>query len=47
MGSLVEENRTKNLELFKTLLQSILNKWPDAEFMHSSQLGDLISKRDN
>jgi hypothetical protein len=45
MGSLVEENRTKNLELFKTLLQSILNKWPDAEFMHSSQLGDLISKK--
>lgn len=45
MGSLVEENRTKNLELFKSLLQSILTKWPDAEFMHTAQLGDLISKK--
>jgi hypothetical protein len=46
MGSLVEENRTKNLKLFKTLFQSILTKWPDVEFMHTEQLGNLISKNE-
>jgi hypothetical protein len=46
MGSLVEENRTKNLKLFKTIFQSILTKWPDVEFMHTEQLGNLISKNE-
>lgn len=45
MGGLVESNRTTNLKLFKALLQNIQNKWPNVEFMHTAQLGDLISKR--
>jgi len=46
MGSLVEENRTKNLALFNELLKSILKKWPDVRFMSSDQLGDLIYESD-
>ena len=43
-GRVVESNRTNNLKLFNDLLSSMLKKWPDIEFMHSSELGDLISK---
>jgi hypothetical protein len=43
MGSLNEENRTQNLELFRNLLQRILKIWPDVEFVSSDQLGDIIS----
>lgn len=42
IGAIVEENRTKNLAEFKKLLQDIVVKWPDVEFMSSDQLGDLI-----
>ncbi|MCU4166239.1 hypothetical protein [Carboxylicivirga caseinilyticus] len=43
MGSLVENNRTRNLELLDELLKNILKKWPDVRFMSSDQLGDLIA----
>jgi hypothetical protein len=36
-------NREKNLQLFKVLLNCMLNKWPEIEFMSSDQLTDLIS----
>lgn len=42
IGGIFEENRTKNLKLLNELLTEILKKWPDVEFMHSSQLGDEI-----
>jgi hypothetical protein len=45
IGCIVEENRRKSLSDLKRLLQAIINKWPDVEFMSSSQLGDLISKK--
>lgn len=45
IGYIVEENRKKSLSDLKRLLQAIINKWPDVEFMSSSQLGDLISKK--
>ena len=43
IGSLVEKNRTENLNLFHELLGRIVKNWPDVEFMTSDQLGDLIA----
>lgn len=45
IGSIAEENRTKNLEMLKVLLNSILKKWPDAEFISSADLAELMTKR--
>jgi hypothetical protein len=42
IGSLDESNRTKNLADLKTLLQTVVRRWPDVEFMSSDQLGKLI-----
>jgi hypothetical protein len=44
MGGLRPENREQNLALFSILLQEIIKRWPETEFMHSAQLGDLINK---
>ena len=41
IGSLVEENRNNNLKDFKLLLQGILRKWPDVEFMSAAELTTL------
>lgn len=43
IGSIFEKNRTENLRLFDELLAEIIRRWPNVEFMSSSQLGDLIS----
>lgn len=43
IGSLVPENRDKNLELFSNLLNKIIERWPEIEFKTSDQLGDLIA----
>ena len=42
IGGLVEENRTRNLAKLKQLLNEIVKRWPDVEFMNSSELGALI-----
>ena len=42
IGNIEESNRTKNLKLFVKLLDSILIKWPEVEFMTSDKLGLLI-----
>lgn len=42
IGFINENNRDVNLKLFKSLLQEILKKWPDVEFMTSDELGDNI-----
>jgi hypothetical protein len=47
IGSLVKENRDKNLISFELLLKKILIKWPDVEFMSSDQVADLIIKKEN
>lgn len=47
IGSLDESNRNRNLKLFKQLLSEIVNRWPDAEFMSSDELGDLIKRKKN
>jgi len=45
MGGLRPENRQQNLALFSSLLQQITKRWPQVEFMHSAQLGDLINAK--
>jgi hypothetical protein len=43
VGSLDRHNREKNLKLLDDLLTALLKKWPDAEFLTSDKLGDLIA----
>lgn len=47
VGGLNEKNRTDGNKSLKELIARILKKWPDVEFMTSSQLGDLISNDKN
>ena len=42
VGYIDKSNRDKNLFLLKKLLNAILRKWPDVEFMTSDELGKLI-----
>ncbi|RPA66590.1 hypothetical protein EF405_20100 [Cyclobacteriaceae bacterium YHN15] len=44
IGSIVPENRNRNLVYLKKLLNRIVEKHPTVEFMSSDQLGDLIAK---
>lgn len=44
IGYLHPENRDKSLKQLSELLSRMLKKWPDIEFMTSSELGDLIAK---
>ncbi len=44
IGYLHPENREKSLKQLSELLSRMLKKWPDIEFMTSSELGDLIAK---
>jgi len=46
VGFLDENNRDKNLKMLQELLDSILEKWPEVEFMNSVQLGLLIDEND-
>lgn len=47
MGGLIESNRDANLRLLKQLLDKLLKKYPDVEFISSDQLGELISNTNN
>ncbi|REL23942.1 hypothetical protein DYD21_20615 [Rhodohalobacter sp. SW132] len=42
VGFLHPENRDCNLKLMRKLLQRILDKWPEVEFMTSDELGQVI-----
>jgi hypothetical protein len=42
IGSLDERNRAKNLEMLKTILQKIVSKYPNIEFVSSAELAELI-----
>jgi hypothetical protein len=44
IGSIFEENRNKNLQKLKLLLNTVLKKYPEVEFMTSVHLGDQIKK---
>ena len=43
IGALDPANRDNGLRQLKTLLNQIITKWPDVEFMASNRLGDLIT----
>jgi hypothetical protein len=45
VGGLNEANRDSSLVQLKDLLQNIKKRWPNVEFMTSSELGDIITKR--
>lgn len=42
IGALREHNRSNGLKQLNTLLNTIIKKWPDTEFITSSELGNLI-----
>ena len=42
IGSIDSKNTDKNLPEFKRLLQEIVKRWPDVEFVTSDQLGEII-----
>jgi len=42
IGSVDPSNTDRNLPLLKQLLQTIVSRWPDVEFVTSDQLGDII-----
>ena len=43
-GHIDPKNREKGISAFGGLLQKIIQRWPDVEFMAANELGDLISK---
>lgn len=45
IGFVFPENRDKNLILLKKLLDGIVRKWPDVEFMSSDMLIDFIKQK--
>lgn len=47
VGSIFEENRIRSLKQLDELLRQIIKKWPETEFMHSAELGDLIVSNKN
>ena len=44
IGSIDKSNTDKTLPEFKRLLQEIIKRWPDVEFITSDQLGDIIKE---
>jgi hypothetical protein len=44
VGSLDENNRKNNLILFKNLLQNIVEKWHEVEFISSDELASIMTK---
>lgn len=45
IGSLNPANRDHGIKELDKLLNTILKKWPEVEFLSSSQLGDLVSSK--
>jgi|26BtaG_2_1085354.scaffolds.fasta_scaffold00002_231 hypothetical protein len=43
IGGIHLGNRLRNLDMLKTLLEQILKKWPDVEFLSSDELVDSMS----
>lgn len=43
IGALNKENRENGLNQIRLLLNKIINTWPEAEFITSSELGEIIS----
>lgn len=47
MGGIDPSNRERGLLLLKKLLNEIVRRWPEVEFMTSDELADAIHKNDN
>lgn len=47
IGAIEERNRSENLQLFENLIKKILIKWPDVEFISSSELSTIIHSSKN
>jgi hypothetical protein len=47
IGARYEANRDKNLQLLSAILDSILQQWPEVEFMSTAELGQIIEKNKN
>jgi hypothetical protein len=47
IGSIRPENASHGLKELKRFLSAVIKKWPDVEFMTSTELGDLISASKN
>lgn len=45
VGRLSEKNQSSGLKTLETLLKQIVKRWPDVEFVSSSELGNLISSK--
>lgn len=45
LGGHDEKNQLDNLKEFETIFSTLLNKWPNVEFMHSAELGALIHSK--
>jgi hypothetical protein len=42
-GHINEENRKVGLTALKQLLDKIVKRWPEVEFISADQLGDMIA----
>lgn len=42
VGSLMERNRTENVKMLKALLNQILKRWPDVQFLTTQEMGKHI-----
>lgn len=42
IGQIQPKNRTQNIKSFEELLKTILNRWPEVEFLSSDELIDII-----
>lgn len=47
VGGIEEKNATEGLHKLDILLAEIMKRWPDTEFMTSTELGDLITNRNS
>lgn len=42
IGSIFEENRTQSLQKLEILLQLVMKKWPDVQFISSAKLAEIM-----
>lgn len=42
IGSIIPENRRRGLRLLRELLEEILHRWPDVEFVSTPRLGEIV-----
>ena len=45
IGSLNEKNQQNNATEFKKLIEGIIKRWPEVEFMHTMSLDKIIRKQ--